>query len=34
MQGAFLVITVVVLAANFLMDLINGIIDPRTRNNG
>lgn len=34
MQGTFLVITVSVLAANFLMELIYGFIDPRTRNNG
>lgn len=32
MQGVFLVITVAVLAANFLMDMIYGFIDPRTRN--
>ena len=32
MQGVFLVITVTVLAANFLMDLIYGLIDPRARN--
>jgi len=34
MQGTFLVITLAVLAANFLMDLIYGFIDPRTRNHG
>ncbi|WP_265520256.1 ABC transporter permease [Oerskovia flava] len=34
MQGTFLVITIAVLAANFLMDLIYGFIDPRTRHNG
>lgn len=33
MQGVFLVITVTVLAANFIMDLIYGLIDPRARNN-
>jgi peptide/nickel transport system permease protein len=33
MQGVFLVITVTVLAANFVMDLIYGLIDPRARNN-
>lgn len=33
MQGVFLVITVTVLAANFLMDLLYGLIDPRARNN-
>lgn len=33
MQGVFLVITLVVLAANFLMDLIYGLIDPRARAN-
>lgn len=32
MQGVFLVITVTVLAANFLMDLVYGLIDPRARN--
>lgn len=34
MQGTFLVITLSVLAANFIMDIIYGFIDPRTRNNG
>lgn len=34
MQGVFLVITLAVLAANFVMDLIYGFIDPRTRHNG
>jgi peptide/nickel transport system permease protein len=34
MQGVFLVITVTVLAANFLMDLLYGFIDPRARHNG
>ncbi|MCM3660270.1 ABC transporter permease [Georgenia satyanarayanai] len=34
MQGVFLVITVAVLAANFLMDLLYGFADPRTRHNG
>lgn len=34
MQGLFLVITVAVLAANFIMDLVYGFIDPRTRHNG
>ncbi|OKL53760.1 peptide ABC transporter permease [Bowdeniella nasicola] len=33
MQGVFLVITVTVLAANFIMDLIYGLIDPRARSN-
>lgn len=33
MQGVFLVITVSVLTANFVMDLIYGIIDPRARSN-
>ncbi|MBO9627011.1 MAG: ABC transporter permease [Microbacterium sp.] len=33
MQGVFLVITVAVLAANFLMDLVYGFIDPRARQN-
>lgn len=33
MQGVFLVITITVLAANFIMDLIYGLIDPRARNN-
>ncbi len=31
MQGVFLVITLTVLAANFVMDLIYGFIDPRVR---
>ncbi|KRA24182.1 peptide ABC transporter permease [Microbacterium sp. Root61] len=34
MQGVFLVITITVLAANFIMDLIYGFIDPRARHNG
>lgn len=33
MQGVFLVITLTVLAANFIMDLIYGFIDPRARQN-
>lgn len=33
MQGVFLIITVTVLAANFIMDLIYGLIDPRARAN-
>ena len=33
MQGIFLVITLTVLAANFLMDLVYGFIDPRARHN-
>ncbi|MCF2707155.1 ABC transporter permease [Arcanobacterium haemolyticum] len=33
MQGVFLVITVTVLLANFLMDLLYGFIDPRARGN-
>ena len=33
MQGVFLVITLAVLAALFIMDLIYGFIDPRTRSN-
>lgn len=33
MQGVFLVITITVLAANFIMDLIYGFIDPRARSN-
>ena len=32
MQGVFLVITLTVLAANFAMDLLYGLIDPRVRN--
>lgn len=34
MQGIFLVITLTVLAANFLMDIFYGFIDPRARQNG
>lgn len=34
MQGLFLVITVAVLGANLLVDLLYGIIDPRTRARG
>lgn len=34
MQGLFLVITVSVLAANLVMDLLYGVIDPRTRARG
>lgn len=34
MQGVFLVITLTVLAASFLMDMLYGIIDPRARHNG
>lgn len=33
MQGVFLIITVTVLMANFLMDLLYGFIDPRARSN-
>ncbi|GAB3601084.1 ABC transporter permease [Microbacterium tumbae] len=33
MQGVFLVITITVLAANFIMDLVYGYIDPRARHN-
>lgn len=33
MQGLFLVITLTVLAANFIMDLVYGFIDPRARQN-
>lgn len=33
MQGVFLVITVTVLLANFIMDLVYGFIDPRARSN-
>ena len=33
MQGVFLVITVTVLLANFIMDLVYGFVDPRTRSN-
>ena len=33
MQGLFLVITMTVLAANFIMDIVYGLIDPRARNN-
>jgi len=32
MQGIFLVITVAVLGANLIVDLLYGVIDPRTRN--
>lgn len=31
MQGIFLIITVTVLVVNFIIDLLYGIIDPRTR---
>jgi peptide/nickel transport system permease protein len=31
MQGIFLVITLAVLSANFLVDLVYGVVDPRTR---
>ena len=31
MQGIFLVITVAVLGANLIVDLLYGVIDPRTR---
>jgi peptide/nickel transport system permease protein len=31
MQGIFLVITIAVLGANFLVDMFYGIVDPRTR---
>nr|WP_245349496.1 ABC transporter permease [Brachybacterium fresconis] len=34
MQGLFLIITVAVLAANLVVDLLYGIIDPRTRARG
>jgi peptide/nickel transport system permease protein len=34
MQGVFLVITLTVLAANFLIDLLYGFIDPRVRRDG
>jgi len=34
MQGVFLVITLTVLAANFLMELVYGFIDPRVRHRG
>ncbi len=34
MQGVFLVITLTVLAANLLIDLLYGFIDPRVRRNG
>lgn len=34
MQGVFLVITLTVLAANFIMDMFYGLIDPRARHNG
>ena len=33
MQGVFLIITITVLAANFIMDLVYGFIDPRARQN-
>ena len=31
MQGIFLIITITVLVVNFIIDLLYGIIDPRTR---
>jgi peptide/nickel transport system permease protein len=31
MQGVFLVITIAVLGANFIVDMLYGFIDPRTR---
>jgi peptide/nickel transport system permease protein len=31
MQAVFLVITMAVLAANFLVDMLYGFVDPRTR---
>jgi peptide/nickel transport system permease protein len=31
LQGIFLIITVVTLAANYVIDLLYGVIDPRTR---
>ncbi len=34
MQGVFLVITLTVLAANFVTDLVYGLIDPRVRTHG
>ncbi|AWB85447.1 ABC transporter permease [Mycetocola zhujimingii] len=34
MQGLFLVITLAVLGANLIVDLLYGVIDPRTRANG
>ena len=34
MQGLFLIITVSVLAANLAVDLLYGVIDPRTRARG
>ncbi|WP_448061531.1 ABC transporter permease [Cellulomonas hominis] len=34
MQGVFLVITLAVLAANLVVDLLYGVIDPRTRTRG
>ncbi|HEV8559313.1 MAG TPA: ABC transporter permease [Actinophytocola sp.] len=34
MQGIFLVITLAVLGANFLVDLLHAVIDPRTRHSG
>lgn len=33
MQGVFLIITVTVLLANFIMDMVYGFIDPRARSN-
>lgn len=33
MQGVFLIITITVLLANFLMDMFYGLIDPRARHN-
>lgn len=34
MQGIFMIITISVLGANLFMDLIYGLIDPRTRAQG
>ena len=34
MQGIFLIVTLTVLAANFLMDFVYGVLDPRTRQHG
>lgn len=34
MQGVFLIITLTVLVANFMMDLMYGLIDPRVRSRG
>jgi peptide/nickel transport system permease protein len=34
MQALFLVITLTVLGANFLVDLLYTVIDPRTRHGG